>query len=81
MYASCTNTAQSRLAVARNANDESEVDESLLNAGLLTYPVLQAADVLAYKCVDYVDPLLTVFSYLIERRKCLWARTSNSTLS
>lgn len=40
---------QSRLAVSRNANDESEVDESMLNAGLLTYPVLQAADILLYK--------------------------------
>ncbi|KAJ7184550.1 hypothetical protein C8R46DRAFT_1064398 [Mycena filopes] len=40
---------QTRLAQSRNANDESEVDESLLNAGLLTYPVLQAADILLYK--------------------------------
>ena len=40
---------QSRLAISRNANDESEVDESMLNAGLFTYPVLQAADILAYK--------------------------------
>ncbi|TFL00983.1 hypothetical protein BDV98DRAFT_568241, partial [Pterulicium gracile] len=47
-----TTWKQSRLAVARNANDESEVDESLLNAGLLTYPVLQAADVLAYKATE-----------------------------
>ncbi|TFK66763.1 tryptophanyl-tRNA synthetase [Pluteus cervinus] len=42
-------TWKSRLATSRNANDESEVDESLLNAGLLTYPVLQAADILLYK--------------------------------
>ncbi|KAH8100299.1 tryptophanyl-tRNA synthetase [Cristinia sonorae] len=42
-------TWKSRLAVSRNANDESEVDESMLNAGLLTYPVLQAADILVYK--------------------------------
>ncbi|VDB84526.1 unnamed protein product [Peniophora sp. CBMAI 1063] len=42
-------TWKSRLAVSRGANDESEVDESLLNAGLLTYPVLQAADILLYK--------------------------------
>ncbi|KZV60521.1 tryptophanyl-tRNA synthetase [Peniophora sp. CONT] len=42
-------TWKSRLAVARGANDESEVDESLLNAGLLTYPALQAADILLYK--------------------------------
>ncbi|KZT74070.1 tryptophanyl-tRNA synthetase [Daedalea quercina L-15889] len=42
-------TWKSRLATSRNANDESEVDESLLNAGLFTYPVLQAADILLYK--------------------------------
>ncbi|KAJ7491021.1 hypothetical protein FB451DRAFT_1124630 [Mycena latifolia] len=40
---------KTRLAQSRNANDESEVDESLLNTGLLTYPVLQAADILLYK--------------------------------
>ncbi|KAF8191646.1 hypothetical protein K438DRAFT_1675749 [Mycena galopus ATCC 62051] len=40
---------KTRLAESRNANDESEVDESLLNAGLLTYPVLQAADILLYR--------------------------------
>lgn len=42
-------SCQSRLAVSRNANDESEVDESMLNTGLFTYPVLQAADILAYR--------------------------------
>ncbi|TFY73497.1 hypothetical protein EWM64_g10515, partial [Hericium alpestre] len=42
-------TWKSRLAVSRNANDESEVDDSMLNTGLFTYPVLQAADILAYK--------------------------------
>ncbi|KAI0263769.1 tryptophanyl-tRNA synthetase [Gloeopeniophorella convolvens] len=41
-------TWKTRLAVSRNANDESEVDDSLLNTGLFTYPVLQAADILAY---------------------------------
>ncbi|CDO71913.1 hypothetical protein BN946_scf184940.g60 [Trametes cinnabarina] len=40
---------KSRLAASRNARDDSEVDESLLNAGLFTYPVLQAADILAYR--------------------------------
>jgi len=40
---------KSRLAAARNSGSEDEVDESLLNAGLFTYPVLQAADVLIYK--------------------------------
>ncbi|KAH9930843.1 tryptophanyl-tRNA synthetase [Fomitopsis serialis] len=42
-------TWKSRLATSRNAKDESEVDESHLNAGLFTYPVLQAADILLYK--------------------------------
>ncbi|KAH8114202.1 hypothetical protein DFH11DRAFT_254702 [Phellopilus nigrolimitatus] len=42
-------TWKSRLAVSRNANAESEVDEALLNTGLFTYPVLQAADILAYR--------------------------------
>ncbi|KAH7928161.1 tryptophanyl-tRNA synthetase [Leucogyrophana mollusca] len=42
-------TWKSRLAASRNAGSESEIDESLLNAGLFTYPVLQAADVLAYR--------------------------------
>ncbi|KAI0927837.1 hypothetical protein AcW1_005255 [Taiwanofungus camphoratus] len=42
-------TWKSRLAASRNARDDTEVDESLLNAGLFTYPVLQAADILAYK--------------------------------
>jgi len=35
-------TWKTRLAVSRNANDESEVDDSLLNAGLFTYPILQS---------------------------------------
>jgi len=39
---------QSRLAATRTAN-QSEVTEPLLNAGLFIYPVLQAADILAYK--------------------------------
>jgi tryptophanyl-tRNA synthetase len=41
--------SQVRLAASRNANDESEVDESLLHVGLFTYPILQAADIMAYK--------------------------------
>ena len=40
---------QGKLAQLRNANSEDEVDESLLQLGLLAYPVLQAADVLLYK--------------------------------
>ncbi|KAI0792656.1 tryptophanyl-tRNA synthetase [Abortiporus biennis] len=42
-------TWKTRLAASRNANSEDEVDEGLLNTGLFTYPVLQAADILAYK--------------------------------
>ena len=48
-FSGLTRSTQARLAASRNANDESEVDESLLNAGLFTYPVLQAADILAYR--------------------------------
>lgn len=42
-------TWKSRLADSRNANGELEVNETMLNAGLFTYPILQAADILAYK--------------------------------
>ncbi|KAG1819783.1 tryptophanyl-tRNA synthetase [Suillus subaureus] len=42
-------TWKSRLAAARNSGSEDMVDESMLNAGLFMYPVLQAADVLVYK--------------------------------
>ncbi|KAH0830163.1 hypothetical protein J3R83DRAFT_1512 [Lanmaoa asiatica] len=42
-------TWKSRLAASRNAHSEDDIDESLLNAGLFTYPVLQAADVLIYR--------------------------------
>ncbi|KAI6145100.1 hypothetical protein BKA82DRAFT_4170068 [Pisolithus tinctorius] len=42
-------TWKSRLATSRNASSETEVDESLLNSGLFTYPVLQAADILVYR--------------------------------
>ncbi|TRM69722.1 hypothetical protein BD626DRAFT_17042 [Schizophyllum amplum] len=42
-------TWKSKLATARNTKNESDIDESLLNAGLLTYPVLQAADILIYR--------------------------------
>ncbi|GAA5900698.1 tryptophan--tRNA ligase MSW1 [Sporobolomyces salmoneus] len=40
---------KSKLASLRNANSEDEVDESLLQLGLLAYPVLQTADILLYK--------------------------------
>ena len=43
--------SQTRLAVSKNANDESDVDDSLLKDGLFTYPILQAADILAYRQV------------------------------
>ena len=47
-----TSVRQARLAASRNANDESEVDESHLNIGLFTYPILQAADIMVYKWVS-----------------------------
>ena len=40
---------QSKLAISRNDKDETIVDESMLNLGLFSYPVLQAADVLLYR--------------------------------
>ncbi|GAA5941898.1 tryptophan--tRNA ligase MSW1 [Sporobolomyces koalae] len=40
---------KSKLATLRNANSEDEVDDSLLQLGLLAYPVLQTADILLYK--------------------------------
>ncbi|GAA6026848.1 hypothetical protein JCM8097_005904 [Rhodosporidiobolus ruineniae] len=42
-------TWKSKLATLRNANSEDEVDDSMLQLGLLAYPVLQAADILLYK--------------------------------
>ncbi|GAA5916779.1 hypothetical protein JCM8208_004041 [Rhodotorula glutinis] len=42
-------TWKSKLATIRNANSEDEIDDSMLQLGLLAYPVLQAADVLLYK--------------------------------
>ncbi|WOO77901.1 Tryptophan--tRNA ligase, mitochondrial [Vanrija pseudolonga] len=42
-------TWKSRLATARNANSEDEVSEEDLRLGLLSYPVLQAADIMLYK--------------------------------
>ncbi|KAG7453082.1 tryptophanyl-tRNA synthetase [Guyanagaster necrorhizus] len=41
-------TWKSRLATSRNMSDDADVDEGSLNAGLFTYPVLQAADILVY---------------------------------
>ncbi|CAD6586017.1 MAG: Tryptophan--tRNA ligase, mitochondrial [Cyphobasidiales sp. Tagirdzhanova-0007] len=45
-------TWKSKIATMRNANHESEVDESLLHLGLFAYPVLQAADILLYGTTD-----------------------------
>ncbi|KZT54338.1 tryptophanyl-tRNA synthetase [Calocera cornea HHB12733] len=42
-------TWKSKLAVARNAGSEDEIDESMLNLGLFAYPVLQAADIMIHK--------------------------------
>ena len=40
---------QSKLSISRNDRDETIVDESMLNLGLFSYPVLQAADVMLYR--------------------------------
>lgn len=50
---------QSKLATLRNANSEDEVDDSMLQLGLLAYPVLQAADILLYKCAPPCPLLLS----------------------
>jgi tryptophanyl-tRNA synthetase len=48
-------TWKSRLAASKNQGDDSEMDETALNVGLFAYPVLQAADILLYKCVAFVS--------------------------
>ncbi|KAJ3830447.1 hypothetical protein EV361DRAFT_974238 [Lentinula raphanica] len=42
-------TWKSRLAASKNQGDDADIDEAGLNLGLFAYPVLQAADILAYK--------------------------------
>ncbi|BGO97857.1 Tryptophanyl-tRNA synthetase [Rhodotorula toruloides ATCC 204091] len=42
-------TWKSKLVTLRNAKSEDEIDDSMLQLGLLAYPVLQAADILLYK--------------------------------
>ncbi|CCA69031.1 probable tryptophanyl-tRNA synthetase, mitochondrial [Serendipita indica DSM 11827] len=42
-------TWKSKLQIQQNLDVDTEVDESGLNLGLFTYPVLQAADVLLYR--------------------------------
>ncbi|KAI3607944.1 tryptophanyl-trna synthetase [Moniliophthora roreri] len=42
-------TWKSRLAASKSMHDSYEVDETSLNVGLFTYPVLQAADILVYR--------------------------------
>ncbi|KZO92350.1 tryptophanyl-tRNA synthetase [Calocera viscosa TUFC12733] len=42
-------TWKSKLAVARNASSEDEINDSMLNLGLFAYPVLQAADIMIHK--------------------------------
>ncbi|TIA75577.1 hypothetical protein E3P91_00381 [Wallemia ichthyophaga] len=42
-------TWKSKIATLKNSNDVSEIDDSTLNLGLLSYPVLQAADIMLYK--------------------------------
>jgi tryptophanyl-tRNA synthetase len=40
---------QSKLAVSKNAADETSITEADLKLGLLAYPVLQAADIALYR--------------------------------
>jgi tryptophanyl-tRNA synthetase len=78
--ASCD--SQTRLAVSRNANDESEVDDVLLNAGLFTYPILQAADILAYRQVkNYSQEAITINRPMAGPHMYLSERTSNNISS
>lgn len=42
---------QGKIAVHKNHATEEDVSETDLNLGLFAYPVLQAADILLYKCV------------------------------
>lgn len=46
---------KSKLANLRNSNSEEEIDDSLLQLGLLAYPVLQTADILLYKYVFFLQ--------------------------
>lgn len=65
---------KSKLATARNANPESDVDDSMLNLGLFSYPVLQAADILIYRSAV----LLLLNSSSCENTEplmSLWAKT------
>ncbi|KAF5359979.1 hypothetical protein D9758_007597 [Tetrapyrgos nigripes] len=42
-------TWKSRLAASKNLTDDSDIDETSLNVGLFTYPVLMSADILVYR--------------------------------
>ena len=46
--------------------DESEVDDSLLNVGLFTYPILQAGDIIAYRQVCGISADIHT---IVERRQ------------
>jgi len=63
------------LATSRNANSEDEIDESLLNSGLLTYPVLQVADILVYRSVGSTFIIAELIA-LLELPMFPWERTS-----
>lgn len=45
-------TWKSQLATSKNANSNEEIDESELQLGLLSYPVLQTADIFLYKSTE-----------------------------
>lgn len=74
------NGIQSKIATLKNSNDVSEIDDSTLNLGLLSYPVLQAADIMLYKWVtrwfkpSSLTPSPELHMYLSEK-------TSNNILN
>jgi tryptophanyl-tRNA synthetase len=43
-------TWKARLAASTQANED-DLSDDVLNTGLFTYPILQAADILAYRSV------------------------------
>jgi len=74
-------TSKSRLATSKNMTDDAEVDETGLNVGLFTYPVLMSADIMVYRRAF----LLFVFCFLLiifaERLTSLSVTTKPNTSS
>ena len=72
---------RTRLAVSRNANDRSEVDDSSLNARVLTYTIPQAADVQYLRTgKSRPSPVVGDKPYsTVEQHTCLLGRTNNDS--